>query len=139
MTGLFKSPAAGLACPLSVIFRLAGAADIAPTAAAPTAVFCRKLRLDIFDFFSSAIRFPSVRVREEDSSRPSPGGRTGAKDISTCVTTRVTKIGPDDFVGAMKTTTLDVGAGIRTPDLRMPQERRGQATAEPYESDAPPG
>src|SRR2546422_8045028 len=35
--------------------------------------------------------------------------------------------------------TGSVGAGIRTPDLRMSQERRGQATAEPYESDAPPG
>src|SRR3989442_9037515 len=35
--------------------------------AAPTAVFCRKLRLDIFDFFSSAIRFPSFHVRERTS------------------------------------------------------------------------
>src|SRR2546429_8649123 len=33
----------------------------------------------------------------------------------------------------------NVGAGIRSPDLRMPQERRGQATSEPYEAYAPPG
>ncbi len=32
-----------------------------------------------------------------------------------------------------------VGGGIWTRDLRMPQERRGLATAQPYESDAPPG
>src|SRR5881296_3088527 len=68
MTGvLFASPGGGTAWTFSVIFRIVGAAAIAPTAAAPTAVFCRKLRLDIFDFFSSAIRFPSVRVRERTS------------------------------------------------------------------------
>src|SRR5437867_13440036 len=67
MAGVFTSPGGGLACSFSVIFGIAGAAAIAPPAAAPTAVLCRKLRLDIFDFFSSAIRFPSVRVREETS------------------------------------------------------------------------
>src|SRR6266581_1647059 len=70
MTGaLLASPGAGLACTFSVIFRIVGAAAIA--------VFCRKLRLDIFDFFSSAIRFPSVRVREEDSSRTLSGRADG--------------------------------------------------------------
>src|SRR3989454_766062 len=73
ITGAFMSPGGGLACTFSVIFRIVGAAVIAPTAAAPTAVFCRKLRLDIFDFFASAIRFPSVRVREENSSRTFSG------------------------------------------------------------------
>src|SRR5438445_12696072 len=67
MTGVFTSPDGVLAWTFSVIFRIVGAAAIAPTAAAPTAVFCRKLRLDIFDLFSSAIRFPSVRVRERTS------------------------------------------------------------------------
>src|SRR5437879_10475163 len=67
MTGVFASPDGAPAWTFSVIFRIVGAAAIAPTAAAPTAVFCRKLRLDIFDFFSSAIRFPSVRVRERTS------------------------------------------------------------------------
>src|SRR5207245_5137395 len=56
-----------LACKLAVSFRRVGAAATPPTPAAPTAVFCRQLRLDIFDFFSSAIRFPSVRVRERTS------------------------------------------------------------------------
>src|SRR3989442_9991523 len=67
MTGVFTSPDGEAAWTFSVIFRIVGAAAIAPTAAAPTAVFRRKLRLDIFDFFSSAIRFPSVRVRERTS------------------------------------------------------------------------
>src|SRR2546422_11200564 len=67
MTGAFTSPGGGLAWTFSATLRIVGAAAIAPTAAAPTAVFCRKLRLDIFDFFSSAIRFPSVRVRERTS------------------------------------------------------------------------
>src|SRR5437870_5788508 len=89
MTGVFTSPGGGLAWTFSVIFRIDGAAVIAPTAAAPTAVLCRKLRLDIFDFFSSAIRFPSVRVRER-TSRTISGGRTASKDISTCVTSSVT-------------------------------------------------
>src|SRR6266571_5994514 len=71
MTGVFTSPGGGLAWTFSVIFRIVGAAVIAPTAAAPTAVFCRKLRLDIFDFFSSAIRFPSVLMRERNSRTPS--------------------------------------------------------------------
>src|SRR3989442_13290999 len=52
---------------------MAGSAVFAPTAAAPTAVFCRKLRLDILDFFALAIRFPCVRVREENSSRTFSG------------------------------------------------------------------
>src|SRR5207244_13365755 len=67
MTGVFTSPGGGLAWTFSVIFKIVGAAAIAPTAAAPTAVFCRKLRLDIFDFFSSAIRFPSVLMRVRNS------------------------------------------------------------------------
>src|SRR3989442_4642373 len=32
-----------------------------------------------------------------------------------------------------------VGAGIRTPALPMPPERRRPASAEPHECDAPPG
>src|SRR2546427_13139343 len=92
-----------------------GAADIAPTAAAPTAVFCRKLRLDIFDFFSSAIRFPSVRVREEDSSRPSPGGLTGAKDISTRVTTRVTTDRTSRFRGRHENNDIGCRCGDSNP------------------------
>src|SRR2546422_6982240 len=67
MIGVFTSPGGGPAWTFSVIFRIVGAAAIAPTAAAPTAVFCRKLRLDIFDFFSSAIRFPSVGARKRTS------------------------------------------------------------------------
>src|SRR2546430_4752970 len=67
MTGVFTSPDGVPAWTFSVIFRIDGAAAMAPTAAAPTAVLCRKLRLDIFDLFSSAIRFPSVRVRERTS------------------------------------------------------------------------
>src|SRR2546428_4074295 len=39
----------------SVSFTMVGAAAIAPTAAAPTAVLCKKLRLVIFDFLSSGI------------------------------------------------------------------------------------
>src|SRR5438552_12401799 len=91
MTGvLFASPGGGTAWTFSVIFKIVGAAAIAPTAAAPTAVFCRKPRLDIFDFFSSAIRFPSVLMRERTPTH-FLGGRTASKDISTCVTSRVTK------------------------------------------------
>src|SRR3989475_10030301 len=32
-----------------------------------------------------------------------------------------------------------VGAGVRTPGLRMTPERRGSVTAETYDSDRPPG
>src|SRR5438552_17239433 len=68
MTGvLVASPGGRTAWTFSVIFKIVGAAAIAPTVAAPTAVFCRKPRLDIFDFFSSAIRFPSVLIRERNS------------------------------------------------------------------------
>src|SRR5437867_7240282 len=67
MTGAFTSPVGEPAWTFSVTFRIVGAAAIAPTTAAPAAVLCRKLRLDIFDFFSSTIRFPSVRVRERNS------------------------------------------------------------------------
>src|SRR3989441_10556200 len=83
MTGVFTSPGGGPAWTFSVIFRIDGAAAMAPTAAAPAAVFCRKLRLDIFDFFASAIRFPSVRVRERTSRTISgrPHGLKGYFDV----------------------------------------------------------
>src|SRR5438552_18077254 len=72
MTGVaFAARGGWPAWTVSVIFNLVGAAAIAATAAAPTAVFCRKPRLDIFDFFSSAIRFPSVLMRERNSRTPS--------------------------------------------------------------------
>src|SRR5438034_10269525 len=86
MTGVFTSPDGVPAWTFSVIFRIDGAAVIAPMAAAPTAVLCRKLRLDIFDFFSSAIRFPSVRVREETSRTISarPHRLQGYLDVCNC-------------------------------------------------------
>src|SRR5207244_13057244 len=63
----FTPPDAVPARPFPLVFGPLGAPATPPRAAAPTAVLCRKRRLDIFDFFSSAIRFPSVRVREETS------------------------------------------------------------------------
>src|SRR5213593_409993 len=62
MTGAFTSPGGGLAWTFSATLRIVGAAAIAPTAAAPTAVFCRKLRLDIFDSSPSGVREGASRT-----------------------------------------------------------------------------
>src|SRR2546427_5202725 len=121
---LLASPGAGLACRFSVIFRIVGAAAIAPTAAAPTAVFRRKLRLDIFDFFSSAIRFPSVRVREEDSSRTLSGRADrleGYFDVcnNACYRGSVSKDG-----NARKTAYVSMsGRGVETPNPPIRKKR----------------
>src|SRR3989442_10311834 len=138
MTGvLLASPGAGLACTFSVIFRIVGAAAIAPTAAAPTAVFCRKLRLDIFDFFSSAIRFPSVWVREEDSSRTlsgRPNRLEGYFDVCNigCYKSMRPASGPDkDKPHVMS------GRGFEPPASRCPQSAAGRPPPNPMKP-APP-
>src|SRR5207245_10437007 len=59
MRGAAGSPEGGdTPWTFSVRFTMVGAAAIAPTAAAPTAALCKKLRLVIFDFLSSGIRIP---------------------------------------------------------------------------------
>src|SRR5881296_4349608 len=112
MTGvLFASPGGGTAWTFSVIFRIVGAAAIAPTAAAPTAVFCRKLRLDIFDFFSSAIRFPSVRVRERTSRTISgrPHGLEGYFDVCNIVCYNRMRL--ERWTGGTKSTAIECRGG----------------------------
>src|SRR5256885_16752179 len=121
MTGVFTSPGGGLAWTFSVIFRIVGAAVIAPTAAAPTAVFCRKLRLDIFDFFSSAIRFPSFHVREETSRTISgrPHRLEGYFDVCNIVCYK--SIGFADQ-GRKASTAIGVsGRGFETPSFGGPR------------------
>src|SRR3989442_11879989 len=60
-------------CALPICFlhkTVVGAAAIAPTAAAPTAVLCKKLRLVIFDFLSSGIRIPLLWRRWGGTQTP---------------------------------------------------------------------
>src|SRR2546426_8622452 len=131
MTGLFTSPEGVPAWTFSVIFRIDGAAAMAPTAAAPTAVLCRKLRLDIFDFFSSAIRFPSVRVREETSRTISgrPHRLEGYFDVCNIVCYKW--IGFDDQGRRASTAVGGSGRGIATPAFRCPRGAAGRVTQEP--------
>src|SRR2546427_7591783 len=138
MTGVFTSPDGVPAWTFSVIFRIVGAAARAPPAAAPTAVLCRKLRLDIFDFFSSAIRFPSVRVREETSRTISgrPHRLEGYFDVCNIVCYKW--IGFDDQ-GRRASTAVGVsGRGVETPALWGPPSAPGPARPKPLRPTPPP-
>src|SRR5439155_273254 len=87
-----------------------------------------KLRLVIFDFLSSGIRIPLLLGRRGGTQPPSPPVcGTVSRRISTCVTPLVTRGRLPPVGGGCD--VENVGAGIRTPDLRIPQERRGQETA----------
>src|SRR2546422_7004295 len=131
MTGVFTSPGGGLAWTFSVIFRTVGAAVIAPTAAAPTAVFCRKLRLDIFDFFSSAIRFPSVHVRERTSRTISgrPHGLEGYFDVCNIVCYNRMRL--DRWMAEEVNGDRVSGRGLRTPAFRCPWSAAGRRRKNP--------
>ena len=87
-------------------------------------------RLDIFDFFSSAIRFPSVRVRARNSRTFTgrPERHKGYFDVCNIGCDKWT--GCDDVPAHRRQRHWNVGDGIRTRDLRIPQERRGQFTTE---------
>src|SRR2546422_11180493 len=126
MTGVFTSPGGGLAWTFSVIFRIVGAAVIAPTAAAPTAVFCRKLRLDIFDFFSSAIRFPSVHVRERTSRTISgrPHGLEGYFDVCNIVCYNRMRL--DRWMAEAVNGGSGRGRGCRPRPPRVPRRAAGE-------------
>src|SRR3989449_8693285 len=138
MTGVFTSPGGGLAWTFSVIFRTVGAAVIAPTAAAPTAVFCRKLRLDIFDFFSSAIRFPSVHVRERTSRTISgrPHGLEGYFDVCNIVCYNRMRL--DRWMAEKVNGDRVSGRGFGTPHLRVPRRAGGPVPQEPCRARPPP-
>src|SRR3989454_3302324 len=131
MTGVFTAPGGGLAWPFPVIFRIVGAAVIAPTAAAPTAVFCRKLRLDIFDFFSSAIRFPSVHVRERTSRTISgrPHGLEGYFDVCNIVCYNRMRL--DRWMAEDVNGDRVSGRGFGTPAFRWPRSAPGRARQNP--------
>src|SRR3989442_10216790 len=129
MTGVFTSPDGAPAWTFSVIFRIDGAAAMAPTAAAPTAVFCRKLRLDIFDFFSSDIRFPSVWVRER-TSRTISGRRHGLKGyFDVCNIDCYKLIGLEDGRPPSVNGNRVSGRGFEPRALRFP--RSGAVTVQP--------
>src|SRR2546427_12336876 len=131
MTGVFTSPGGGRAWTFSVIFRIVGAAVIAPTAAAPTAVFCRKLRLDIFDFFSSAIRFPSVHVRERTSRTISgrPHGLEGYFDVCNIVCYNRMRL--DRWMAEEVNGDRVSGRGVRPPTLGGAQRGAGELPHKP--------
>src|SRR3989441_10266360 len=75
MRGAAGSPEGGeTPWTFSVSFTLVGAAAIAPAAAAPTAVLCKKLRLVIFDFLSSGIRIPLLWRRWGGTQTPYAAG-----------------------------------------------------------------
>src|SRR2546426_3627752 len=75
MRGAAGSPEGGeTPWTFSVSFTMVGAAAIAPTAAAPTAVLCKKLRLVIFDFLSSGIRIPLLWRRWGGTQTPYAAG-----------------------------------------------------------------
>src|SRR2546427_6884838 len=131
MTGVFTSPGGGRAWTFSVIFRIVGAAVTAPPAAAPTAVFCRKLRLDIFDFFSSAIRFPSVHVRERNSRTISgrPHGLEGYFDVCNIVCYNRMRL--DRWMAEDVNGDRVSGRGVQTRAFRSAEGEAGSALQTP--------
>ena len=90
MSGALESPAGRAPVAFSVTCRIVGAAATAATAAAPTAVFFRKLRRDM-PASSSAMFIPSVLAGGAEPLLPRPRRpRTGAGSILSCVTSAVT-------------------------------------------------
>src|SRR5205823_1523892 len=143
MTGVPGSEGIAPALAFSVKPRTFGAVARAPTVAAPIAAPCKNFRRDILFFGSSTIVFPSEPTAwSPNQTAGSPGRHDPSRYFVVCNSACYKRNRQADHRArsmCVGTIVRNVGDGIRTRDLRMPQERRGSVTAKPYESDAPPG